>query len=253
MTDADATRRFAGRVAEYARWRPGYPPELLSLLRQDLGLRREDVVADVGSGTGLLTRLFLENGNPVVAVEPDPAMRRVAEEELGGDPSFHSVAGTAEDTTLDAESVDLVVAGQAFHWFDREAAREEFRRILRIPRRVALIWYTRVVEGSPFMEDLERLLLEHGTDYRSVRHDRIPRKELRRFFSGGYRRSSLPHGQVLVREGLRGRLRSMSYLPAPGEPGHEDVIAEADRLFREHAEDGRVTIEYELEVHLGRL
>nr|NIP59195.1 class I SAM-dependent methyltransferase [Gemmatimonadota bacterium]NIR79606.1 class I SAM-dependent methyltransferase [Gemmatimonadota bacterium]NIT88663.1 class I SAM-dependent methyltransferase [Gemmatimonadota bacterium]NIU32101.1 class I SAM-dependent methyltransferase [Gemmatimonadota bacterium]NIU36696.1 methyltransferase domain-containing protein [Gemmatimonadota bacterium] len=174
MTDPETTGRFAGRVAEYARWRPGYPPELLALLREELGLKPGDVVADVGSGTGLLSRLFRENGHPVLAVEPDPEMRRVAEEELGGVPGFRSVAGRAEETNLEAGSVDLVVAGQAFHWFDRDAAREEFRRILREPRRVALVWYTRVVGAGPFMEALERLLLEHGTDYRSVRHDRIP-------------------------------------------------------------------------------
>lgn len=253
MSGGARERRFAGRVEAYARWRPGYPPSLLDLLRREIDLDTGHVVADVGSGTGLLSRLFLDHGNPVAAVEPDPGMREIAEAELGGRTGFRSVAGTAEETGLEASSVDLVVAGQAFHWFDRDAAREEFRRILRHPRRVALIWYTRVVDRTPFMEGLERLLLDHGTDYASVRHDRISGEALRAFFAGGYRRRILPHGQSLDREGLRGRIRSMSYVPGPGEPGHEELMAGADRLFARHGEGGRVRVEYDLEVHLGRV
>lgn len=245
--------RFSDRAADYARFRPGYPEALMDVLDEEGGLGPGHVVADVGSGTGLLTRLLLDHGKRVVAVEPDAAMRRVAEEALGGRTGFRSVAGSAEDTTLADASVDYVTAGQAFHWFDREAAREEFRRILRPPRRASLIWYTRDAGRTPFMEALEALLLEHGTDYRRVRHDRLEQDEIRAFFSDDYGVRVLPHVQVLDREGLRGRLRSMSYLPAPGEAGHEEVMAAADALFETHRDDGSVRIEYDLEVHLGRV
>lgn len=253
MSGGEPERRFAGRAEAYARWRPGYPPSLLDLLRGEVDLEEGHAVADIGSGTGLLSRLFLDHGNPVRAVEPDPGMREIAEAELGGTAGFLSVAGSAEETGLEGGSVELVVAGQAFHWFDREAARDEFRRILRDPRRVALIWYTRVIDRTPFMAALEALLLEHGTDYGSVRHDRIGEDGLRAFFASRYRRRTLPHGQVLDREGLRGRVRSMSYVPAAGEAGHEELMSAVDRLFRSHARDGRVRIEYDLEVHLGRV
>lgn len=245
--------RFGDRASDYARFRPGYPEALLDVLEEEGGLRPGHVVADVGSGTGFLSRLLLDHGNRVVAVEPDPGMRRVAEAALSGRPGFRSVAGAAEETTLAAASVDQVIAGQAFHWFDREAAREEFRRILRPPRRVALVWYTRDAEGTPFMEALEALLLEHGTDYRRVRHDRRAGDELRALFAGDYRTRVLSHAQVLDREGLRGRLRSMSYLPAPGGEGHDAVMDAADALFRAHEEEGTVRIDYDLEVHLGRV
>lgn len=249
----DHVGRFADRAGDYARFRPGYPASVVGVLAEEGGLRPEHVVADVGSGTGLLSRLFLEHGNRVLAVEPDEAMRRVAEAALGERPGFRSVAGSAEDTTLPDGAVDWVVAGQAFHWFDREGAREEFRRILRTPRRVAVIWYTRDAERTPFMEALEALLLERGTDYARVRHDRREEQALEAFFAGEVTSRVLSHVQVLDREGLRGRLRSMSYLPAPGEAGHQEVMADADALFRTHAREGRVRIEYDLEVHLGRV
>src|SRR4051794_38517305 len=114
MTRAsDSKERFTSRVADYQRARPGYPAEVMTLLVREMGLRPEWVVADVGSGTGISAKPFLESGNVVYAVEPNQAMREAAEGALGGFSRFHSVNGSAEATTLANRSVDLVVAGQA--------------------------------------------------------------------------------------------------------------------------------------------
>ncbi|HSH75785.1 MAG TPA: class I SAM-dependent methyltransferase, partial [Longimicrobiales bacterium] len=126
---------------------------VLGLLRDEIGLEPRWVVADVGSGTGIATELFLRHGNTVFAVEPNEAMRRAAERRLGGHPGFRSVSGAAERTGLPPGTLDLVVAAQAFHWFDAEAAREEFARVLRKPRRLALIWNTRDKEATAFLRD----------------------------------------------------------------------------------------------------
>lgn len=135
----DHTRRFTGRVESYARHRPSYPWAVIELFERECGLASDSVVADVGSGTGILSTLFLENGNRVFGVEPNAEMRAAAERLLGDRSRFTSVAGTAEDTTLEAGSVDLVVAGQAFHWFDAGRARAEFARTLSPDGWVALI------------------------------------------------------------------------------------------------------------------
>jgi SAM-dependent methyltransferase len=127
----EPTERFSGRAEGYAKYRPGYPGEVLGLLEERCGFDRVWIVADVGSGTGNLARLFLENGNAVYGVEPNEEMRGAGERALASYERFVSLAGTAEATTLPDGSVDLVSAGQAFHWFDRERTREEFRRILK--------------------------------------------------------------------------------------------------------------------------
>ena len=129
--EPDPTQRFSNRVDDYVRHRPHYPPGVLDLLREGIGLTPRTVIADVGSGTGISTELFLENDNTVFAVEPNPEMRAAAKRLLGGRANFHSVDGTAEATTLPGGSVDCVVAAQAFHWFDPEKTRAEFQRILR--------------------------------------------------------------------------------------------------------------------------
>src|SRR5258707_10267218 len=130
MTFADAKQRFSNRAADYVRYRPGYPSEALDVLGKECGLHPGHVIADIGSGTGFLSELFLKSGNRVYGVEPNEAMRQAGEEYLAAYDGFSSINGSAEATTLDDASIDFVTAGQAFHWFQKDAARKEFRRIL---------------------------------------------------------------------------------------------------------------------------
>ena len=120
-----SAQRFTTRVESYIKYRPGYPAEVLELLRSECGLINEAIVADIGSGTGILSELILKNGNGVFGVEPNEAMRTAAEQLLQGYPGFTSINGSAENTTLPEDSVDLITAGQAFHWFDVPVARRE--------------------------------------------------------------------------------------------------------------------------------
>jgi SAM-dependent methyltransferase len=247
------TARFSNRVGDYIRTRPGYPPGVLDVLRAETGLTPAMVVADIGSGTGLSAEMFLKNGNRVLGVEPNADMRAAAETLLASYPTFESVAGSAEETTLPDRSVDLVVAGQAFHWFDRPKARAEFRRILRPGRFVVLLWNTRRLDTSPFLRAYEALLQRFGTDYRQVVHTNIDRAALAEFFGpGGFREFHLDNEQLFDRDGLRGRLKSSSYTPPAGHPDHGPMLAELDRIFDEHNAGGRVRFEYDTEVYIGR-
>ena len=250
---SDPTLRFSDRVGDYERHRPRYPPAVIDVLRERVGLDEGWVVADVGSGTGIATELFLDAGNEVLAVEPNDAMRGAAERRLGARAGFRSVGGAAERTGLPSASVDLVVAAQAFHWFHPGAARTELSRILRPPGRVALLWNTRHEDATPFSRGYESLLRRHGTDYRQVRHDWKDEGALEAFFPDGYERAVLPNEQVLDYEGLRGRLVSSSYVPAPGGPRHGQMLADLRALFDEHQEGGTVRMTYDCEILTGLL
>jgi SAM-dependent methyltransferase len=249
----DPTRRFTDRVEDYVRYRPGYPSGLLPLLEEELGIEASWTVADIGAGTGLSARPFLELGYTVIAVEPNGAMRAAADAAYGGHSGFRSVAGTAEDTGLPPGSVDLVTAGQAFHWFDPDAARRHFLAILRPPFPAALIWNTRLTEGRAFLEDYEALLVAFGTDYDAVRHDRIDAAVLRAFFRGGHTRRTLPNAQLLDWPGLRGRLLSSSYTPGPDHPDRPPMLRRLRAVFDDHQRDGRVRMDYVTEVYAGWL
>ena len=247
------TTRFGNRVADYVRYRPGYPAGVIDVLRSVLGLAPEDVIADVGAGTGISAALFLDHGHTVYAVEPNRAMREAAEAAVAGRAGFHAINGTAEATTLPAASVDVVVAAQAFHWFDADAARSEFLRILRGEPRVVLLWNTRRTDESAFDAAYEALLVAHGTDYAAVRHDRIDRDRIARFFGGPYEYRTLDNAQELDLAALRGRLLSTSYAPSGGEPGHDAMIEALEEVFRSHARSGTVRMTYDVEVFAGVL
>jgi SAM-dependent methyltransferase len=251
----DSTQRFTGRVEDYARYRPAYPPEFLDLLRRECGLTEDTVVADVGSGTGILARLFLDNGNRVIAIEPNEEMRRAGEVLLSGHDRFESVTGTAEATTLPPSSVDLITAGQAFHWFDPAPARKEFARVLRPGGRVVLVWNDRRKHGTPFQEAYENLLETYAIDYAGVEHGRKGSPEnIRSFFAPNpVHTATFDNRQVLDYDGLLGRLRSSSYVPAEGYPGHREMLDELERIFHDHDNRGRVVMEYDTRAYYGCL
>ncbi|RBP40472.1 methyltransferase family protein [Roseimicrobium gellanilyticum] len=249
----DPEKRFSNRVADYVKYRPGYPDGILELLREKVGLSARSMVADIGSGTGISAEFLLQVGCTVHAVEPNADMRAAAELMLSGRAGFHSVAGAATATTLPERSVDLVVAAQAFHWFAGEATRAEFDRILKPEGWVALIWNVRKVDSTPFLVAYEALLLKHATDYGQVRHELVDDKVLASFFRDGkFSSTSFPNAQYFDYDGLKGRLLSSSYAPAVGQAGHEEMMAELERIFREYEVEGKVAIDYDTWVHLGR-
>ena len=250
----DPKERFSNRVDDYVRYRPGYPSAILDVLRDESGLAQESIVADIGSGTGILTQLFLENGNLVYGVEPNAAMRQAGEEFLRTYSQFRSVAGSAEASALPDASVDLIVAGQAFHWFDRAASRREFTRILRPRGWLALIWNERDVTSSAFMRDYELLLQRHGTDYSKLQHVYSEQAKLGEYFAPGeVRTREFENKQVVDWDGMKGRLMSASYAPKPGEAGYVLMIEDFKKRFAAHQDNERVTIRYRTRVYWGRL
>lgn len=250
----DPTARFSDRVESYVRARPGYPPEVLDAVEEETGLGAPLEVADVGSGTGIFTALLLGRGHAVHAVEPNAPMREAAEAMFGGDPRFRSVEGRAEATTLADASVDLVTAAQAFHWFDPAATRKEWRRILRPPGWVALLWNDRVTGGEPFLEAYERFLEAWGTDYREVRSSWDVQRNLAILFGeGGWRERRLPNVQLLDLEGLTARVLSSSYIPGEDHPRHGPMLDALRRLFGEHESGGAVRIVYRTKLYVGVL
>src|SRR5215217_4337303 len=193
---SDTVQRFSNRVANYVKYRPGYPPEVLDLFKNQMGLTGESVIADIGSGTGLSAKVFLENGNTVYGVEPNAPMREAAEEYLKAFPNFISHEGTAEKTNLDDASIDFVTAAQAFHWFDSGKTRNEFTRIVRRGGYVALIWNERQLNTTEFLREYELLLKKHANDYDKVRHENIDQEKLGGFFGSDFERATFSNEQI---------------------------------------------------------
>lgn len=253
MPASNATSRFSDRVENYVRYRPGYPAEVLRTLKAECGLKPSHVVADVASGTGIWTRILLENGNPVFGVEPNAEMREAGERLLAAFPGFTSVAGTAEATTLPDRSVDFVTAAQAAHWFDRARARQEFVRILKPGCWLVLLWNERLTDSTAFLRAYEALLLKYGTDYQDIRHEHTTAAVNEFFDPAPFHECDFPMRQEFDYTGIEGRLLSSSYVPGPDQPQHAPMLHELRRIFDAFAVEGRATFEYRTRLYFGRL
>jgi len=245
----DPTERFSNRVENYVKYRPGYPPEILRLFDEEIGLTADSIIADIGSGTGISARMFLENGNRVFAVEPNDAMRAAADASLSSYQNYYSVKGTAENTTLAEDSIDIAIAAQAFHWFDIEPTRAEFERIVKQKGYIALIWNEPELDTTPFLIEYEAFLNKYADDYANVRHDNVNNETLNIFFRGAFNTREFANRQVLDIEGLRGRILSSSYMPTPEAANYWMMNKDLVSLFAKHAESDRIEVLYRTKIY----
>ena len=249
----DPTKRFSNRVENYIKFRPGYPDAVIDLLTEECGLIQQSIIADIGSGTGILSELFLKIGNQVFGVEPNAPMREAGEKLLERYAQFTSINGAAEATILSDNSVDFVVAGQASHWFDQKCARAEFSRILKPNGWVILLWNERRIDSTPVLRAFEQLLLKFGTDYQEVRHERVYQDVESFFAPRKFKLRTFDNLQSFDFQGVKGRLLSSSYVPAPGDEDFEAMLEELRKIFDEHQEAGEVAFEHDTKVYFGRL
>jgi SAM-dependent methyltransferase len=246
--------RFSNRVDNYIKYRPDYPAEIITFLKEQGFLNVHSLIADIGSGTGISSELFLKEGNTVYGIEPNKEMREAAERLLKGYNSFISVDATAEHTSLEENSIDLIIAGQAFHWFDKKKCKTEFKRILKQDGIVVLMWNDRRTDSTQFLRSYEEFIKLYATDYLEVNHKNIDENIFNDFFGkGNYKMRSFDNFQYFDLEGLKGRILSSSYMPAEGEKDFDGMMAVLKNIFDAFQKNGKVTIEYDSKIYYGKL
>jgi len=254
----DFTHRFDKRALDYSKYRPSYPLSILNILESEIHFNSDVIVADIGSGTGLLSKLFVQNGNTVYAVEPNDQMRSYAEQSLSNFPRFHSIKGRAEYTGLIDASVNLITVGQALHWFDRDPTIRGFARILR-PNGYLCVVYNDRNTNDPFMKAYEDVVQKHARNRAEVldvwRAEPLQEDNLSTFFhKKEYRRFNLRSEQFLDLEGLLGRMMSASYMPSVDETERFKALnIDVSRLFKDWEKAGTVKLLYETRIVIGRV
>ncbi|HIW35255.1 MAG TPA: methyltransferase domain-containing protein [Candidatus Paenibacillus intestinavium] len=274
----NSTERFSGRSQQYVQYRPSYSQEVMQHLLQKVGITGSDLVADIGAGTGLFTEKLLEQHIQTVAVEPNDDMRNALIEHLqthltenslneqqlrisGGSAENTQIEqllsvsdGSAEQTKLAGHSVNYIVCAQAFHWFDAELARAEFKRILKPDGQVVLLWNQRDVGASAFMNDYEQLFLKYGKQYVEVKHKHISQAYLKPFY-GGYepQLASYQYSQQLDRAALFGRIQSSSFSLEETDARYDEYIAHIAQIFAKHEQNGVVNMLYRTDIYWGQM
>ena len=244
--------RFSNRVSNYIKYRPGYPIDIIDFLKSTLNLNTSDIIADIGSGTGIFSELFLKNGDTVFGIEPNKEMRHAAEDILKKYENFHSIGAAAENTTLENSCIDFITCAQSFHWFDREQVRKEFIRILKENGWVILIWNSRDDDASEFMFSFEKFINKFSVDYQNVNHKNIDKHIFDSFFKK-YNLKVFHNHQDLNLEGLKGRLLSASYVPTEEDPRSKLMINDLEKLFKKFEDHGVVKMIYNTEMYFGKL
>lgn len=244
---------FSTKVADYLASRPDYPEALFDALGAVCGLDSGTTVADVGAGTGLLTRGLLRRGYRVIAIEPNPEMRQAADLLLGGIEGYRSLDGCAEAIPLETGSVDMVTAAQAFHWFDAERARVEFLRILAPRGQVALIRNDREF-GDALQKAFDEIADEFGGARREalVAHEKSQSAVARFFGSARPREFNWPNSHHLDAADFLSLIFSRSYMPDRHTPEGQAAANRVDELFQRFARNGAVEVRYRTTAVVGR-
>ena len=249
MKPIHPTKRFSARVESYSKYRPTYPDDIIDCLSIECNLTTHSLITDVGSGTGLLSQLFLDNGNTVIGIEPNNEMRISGDALLSRYTGFTSLPGTAENTGAPDNSTDFVIAGHAAHWFNAQPAKTEFHRILKPQGTIALIWNTRNPDGSDFMAVFEDFMHHFARDEMGQPG-----------FEGGQKRDpglilgdkielrTFHNEQSLDNEGLLGRVQSSSMMPLKTDHNYDEMKTALHQIFLKHQINDTIKLHYKTEL-----
>lgn len=245
--------RFSDKAQKYELYRPTYTEDSLFKILEICNLypSAEIEVADIGSGTGKFTGLLLDAGFLVNAIEPNEQMRKIAESKFQNYPNFISINQTAENTSLEDNSISLITVAQAFHYFDLEKTKKEFMRILKPDGKVVLLWNFRLRE-SKFIQEYEKLIYNLYSSEITPTHaqDNMTERVFEKFFTN-YQMVNLSNKQEFDFDGLWGRTLSNNHMPKENEPEYKWLYDEVKKLFEKYEKNGKVQFDYRTQIVVG--
>lgn len=250
---SNSIEHFSSKVANYIKYRPSYPQQIIEQIMNITDLCPAAKIADIGAGTGIFTQLLLENNFSVTAIEPNRYMLAAAKENLSVYPFFTYLNNKAEDTGLTSQSLDLIVAAQSFHWFNNDTTKQEFRRILKTNGYLALIWNQADLTDH-FQQQLDQALQTFAVDYNKVKHSNLSAVEISHFFQANTMKEyCLDNPQAYDLLGLLGRIESCSYCPENQSTAHLQLTSALEKLFYKHANNNLLNIAQTCKLYIGRL
>lgn len=235
---------FDGVGEIYAKYRPSYPQSLLRYLCTEIGINKHSIIADIGSGTGILTQQLLNECFKVYAIEPNNDMRKVAENNLEKEPGFISIKATAEDTTLENESVDYITAAQSFHWFNRSNFKQECKRILKQKGKVILIWNSRD-ESNELVRRIDFINKKYCPNFSGSACGMRGAKsnnDFDDFFKGEYKTNCFRNDFSFTKESFIGLHLSASYRLETSDSNYSNYINKLSEIFDLYNTNGMLTM-----------
>jgi ubiquinone/menaquinone biosynthesis C-methylase UbiE len=252
--ERDPIKRFSGRAENYEKYRPSYPKEVLMELKTKISMTNDKIIVEIGSGTGKLSKILLEEGYKVYAVEPNDEMRNVAEKLLNDYRTFTSINGRAENTTLESNKADFIITAQAIHWFEPTKSLKEFHRILKPDGKLAVIWNQRDIQGSILQKKYEEILLKFSPEYRKMPHRNLDKFKMAEYIEpSSLKEYRCRYSQILTFAEMKGRLDSTSYVPKKDHHSYPALMNELDLFFKNFELNGKIEFPYVTRLFYGDL
>ena len=239
----------------YEKYRPSYPQKYVEDIIEKCHLNFESLVADIGAGTGILTRQLLHNNLKVVGVEPNPDMRKVLKK-LETNKNFRAIEGTAEHTNIENNNIDLVVVAQAFHWFDKEKFKEECKRILKPNGSVWILW-NQLDENEEIVKEQKRIDDQYTNRFQEVNGILSATKKeekIQGFFKDNrYETKVVDNPLENNKERFIGSNLSKSYSLKKEDTNYNNYIKAFGEVFDKYSENGMVIIPNKTYGYLGKV
>ena len=253
MIQVNNTKKFDNMGKLYACHRPAYPQDFIDYLCSEIGLCASSIVADIGSGTGILTKQLLESGAKVYAVEPNDDMRLISEQGLKDYGNFYPVKGTAENTSIYDKSVDFITAAQAFHWFDAQKFKTECNRILKPSGKVILVWNSRD-EESPAVQKSDMINKKYCPNFKGFSGGMRGTEDdtnFSGFFTEGYEKKVFSNNIIYDKNGFVGRNLSGSYALKEDDENYLHYVSELDAVFDKYSINGQFVMSNYTQSYVG--
>lgn len=245
--------RFSNKAEKYELYRPAYPEDSISKILELCNVIPSDNVkiADIGSGTGKFTKLLLDKEFMVYAIEPNEQMRTIAENKFINYKNFNSINKTAESTGLEDNSISIITVAQAFHYFDLDKVKKEFKRILKSDGKVVLLWNFRLRESN-FIKEYENIIYNlHSSKVKPTHaQDNMTDKVFKDFFEN-YEIINISNSQEFDFESLWGRTLSNNHMPNENEPEYLQLYDDIKKLFNKYQKKGKVLFQYRTQIVVG--
>lgn len=246
---------FTGKANNYAKYRPTYSREFIEYLYSDVGFKKESVIADIGSGTGILSELLLERSETVYCIEPNDDMMSIAKNVLENYKGFKPINAPAENTTLVNNSIDFITVAQAFHWFDTDQFKHECIKILKERGKVILIWNRMDMQTDIVLEN-EKINRELGSNFKGFHNGINPddNRALGTFFKNGkYERRQFDNDLIFAMDNFIGRNISSSHAPKEGDENYNSYISALKSLFDAYSVDDLLCIKNYTICYIGEV
>lgn len=248
------TSKFTGKAAIYSKYRSNYPNECIQDIVKEVSADKNIMIADIGAGTGKLTKQFLEKGIKVIAVEPNKDMLEVAIKDLSKyNELFEYKQEPAENTSIKSNSIDIITVAQAFHWFDKDKFKSECKRILKPNGIIAIMW-----NFIDYKQELESKIIETHKQYTSLTFNASEEEQrdndiINFFGEDNYKFKIYKNNYIEDKEQFLGRQLSMSYALNENDDKYDEYVAEFNKLFAKYSKDGVIEVHNNTYCYVGRI